>query len=176
AESQSDESTFNTLDSEEFMGEFIDESESESEELSLDSISQISSESESSLEFEAAIAQDSTDEFISEIEGEAELEVLSFEETTTSDGEEFENLMEGFAEDNQLIVDESTIDSPISDLQFEDVDEDLDELSTLDAIDQKLDELTQVSDESLGELNELLDSVQQNELEEEQLNKIAQDT
>ena len=74
------------------------------------------------------------------------------------------------------IDNESIIDSPISDLQFEDADEDLDELATLDAIDQKLDELTQVSDESLGELNELLDSVQQNELEEEQLNKIYQDT
>ena len=54
--------------------------------------------------------------------------------------------------------------------------EDLDELSSLNSVDEKLDELTKISDESLGELNDLLTSVQEDELEEEQkLDEIFQD-
>jgi len=52
----------------------------------------------------------------------------------------------------------------------------LDELSSLNSVDEKLDELTKISDESLGELNDLLTSVQEDELEEEQkLDEIFQD-
>ncbi|MEM9509233.1 MAG: hypothetical protein AAGA16_16365, partial [Cyanobacteria bacterium P01_E01_bin.35] len=140
-----EEETINSSETDEFMVEFIDESEPGAE-LSLDNISEIHSESEE----------------------------FSFEETSSND-EEFENLMGAFAEDSQLIDNELGVDSQVSDLQFEDVEPESDELSSLDAIDKKLDELTQISDESLGELNELLDSVQQNELEEKQLDEIYQD-
>ncbi|MGL4882197.1 MAG: hypothetical protein ACRC8K_14200, partial [Waterburya sp.] len=44
--------------------------------------------------------------------------------------------------------------------------EDLDELSSLESVEQKIDELNKVSDKSLEELNNLLRFVQENTLDE----------
>jgi hypothetical protein len=69
-------------------------------------------------------------------------------------------------------------DSDVFDLKFDDDDDDHGwaELASLDAIDQKLDELTELSDDSLGELNDLLASVQDDPAtKEEELNQVHQD-
>ena len=46
-------------------------------------------------------------------------------------------------------------------------DEELDDLSSLESVEEQIDMLTQMSDESLGELNDLLDSVKVDDTEEE---------
>ncbi len=165
--------------SEDAIAELSLESESV-EELSLDSISELDNNSEELSLMEMPLAESESEEFekvfgfeeISTVESQSDgfiedsnhdyqsTEEFSLEEASATDSE-FNDLMEIFVED------ESNSDSATSDFQLEDAGEDLDELSSLDSVDQKLDELTKMSDESLGELNDLLDSVQENELEEE---------
>jgi hypothetical protein len=103
---------------------------------------------------------------------------FSFEETATDD-DDFNELMGSFSDDSESSEEEEVnSDSDVFDLKFEDDDDDHGwaELASLDAIDQKLDELTELSDDSLGELNDLLASVQDDTVvKEEELNEVHQD-
>jgi hypothetical protein len=219
-------------ESDEFMGEFIDEDDA-AKEISLDSISPMSSEpnefsfeatnytaenvlEDLGLNEEAAIA-DEPDEFMQELvddneqalneltfepEFESEMEDLaiadnsesdefmaafndadessqesSFEETSTDDSD-FNKLMGAFSDDNQSSDEVLNVDSDVFDLEFEDDEDDygVDELDSLDIIDKKLDELTEISDDSLGELNDLLGSIQDNtSSKQEEFNEVNRD-
>ena len=96
-------------------------------------------------------------------------EEFSFDNTDNDDSA-FDDLMEAFGDDNSA-TDNSNSDS--FELEFE--DEESSELNSLDAVDKKLDELTEISDDSLGELNDLLGSIQDDPSAEQELNEVHQD-
>jgi hypothetical protein len=74
--------------------------------------------------------------------------------------------LENFGEEALGLEEISTVKAEES--SSERTEEQLDDLSFLESLEEKIDVLTQMSDESLGELNDLLDSEQEdNHLEEE---------
>ncbi len=190
---------------EEFMGQFVDEDDS-SEEINLDNISEMNSESDefslnisdgsealnaevlntsepnefmqelvddnelalNELTFESeqdlAISEDSySDEFMAAFNNADEsFQELSFEEASTEESD-FDELMGAFSDESQSSTDQlNNADSDVFDV--------------INAIDKKLDELTEISDDSLGELNDLLGSIQDNfSQKEEELKEINRD-
>ncbi|PSB11540.1 hypothetical protein C7B62_05245 [Pleurocapsa sp. CCALA 161] len=190
---------------EEFMGQFVDEDDS-SEEINLDNISEMNSESDefslnlsdgsealnaevlntsepnefmqelvddhelalNKLTFESeqdlAISEESdSDEFMAAFNNADEsFQELSFEEASTEESD-FDELMGAFSDESQSSTDQlNNADSDVFDV--------------INAIDKKLDELTEISDDSLGELNDLLGSIQDNfSQKEEELKEINRD-
>ncbi len=83
-------------------------------------------------------ATESDDFMMGEFADEREsAEELDLEETSTTESE-FDDLMGAFAEDSQLVKDEPTADSEAFDFNFEDTDEDLDELDSIDSVQMKI--------------------------------------
>jgi hypothetical protein len=166
-----------------FMQELVDDNELALNELTFESENEELAIADDSDEFMAVFddaeefsPEFSFDEVSSDDSSSEELE-FSFEETATDD-DDFNELMGSFSDDSESPEEEENTDSDVFDLKFEDDDDDHGwaELASLDAIDQKLDELTELSDDSLGELNDLLASVQDDTVvKEEKLNEVHQD-
>ena len=165
--SVTDDNIFGDLDldsksdeSNEFIKELLEHNESAPNELSFESDMVTTSDSESDeLSFEDFSAPEATsdDLFESLPDNESEVE-FNLEETSEEDSN-FDDLMSVFAEDDS----DDNLDG--FDLKFE--DEDLDTINSLDAVDKKLDELSEISEDSLGELNDLLSSIQNDDPAEE---------
>ncbi|NJK58132.1 MAG: hypothetical protein HC939_20180, partial [Pleurocapsa sp. SU_5_0] len=164
--SESDELSFNLLDGSEslnaeglnasepneFMQELVDDNELALNELTFESEQDLGiSEESDSDEFMAAF--NNADESSQE---------LSFEEASAEESD-FDELMGAFSHESQSSTDKlNNADSDVFDV--------------INAIDKKLDELTEISDDSLGELNDLLGSIQDNfSQKEEELKEINRD-
>ena len=144
----------------EFMNELVDDNEPALNELILESNQE-----------NIAIADDSEpDEFILSFDNDNESAEQLNDDTISKNDSDLGELMGVFADDSQFSEDQSNASSDTFDLNFEGEDDSLDELDfdSLDAVDQKLDELTEISDDSLGELNDLLGSIQENNSTEDQ--------
>ncbi|MBW4536192.1 MAG: hypothetical protein KME09_19835 [Pleurocapsa minor HA4230-MV1] len=169
--SESDEFSFNVVESLNLDAEAFEASESDEFMKELVDDNELAFESEE----DVAIADNyDSDEFMAAFsDADKSPQEFSFEETSTDDSE-FNELMGAFSDDSQSSDDELNADSDAFKVKFEDDEEnyDLDELDSLDAIDKKLDELTEISDDSLGELNDLLGSIQDNTSVKEELNEI----
>ncbi|NJR44445.1 MAG: hypothetical protein HC775_00670 [Hyellaceae cyanobacterium CSU_1_1] len=134
------------------MQELVDDNELALNELTFESEQDLGiSEESDSDEFMAAF--NNADESSQE---------LSFEEASAEESD-FDELMGAFSHESQSSTDKlNNADSDVFDV--------------INAIDKKLDELTEISDDSLGELNDLLGSIQDNfSQKEEELKEINRD-
>ena len=99
-------------------------------------------------------------------------EELVFDETSVNNSN-FNDLMGAFADEDTSSPDESDPDFDSMELGWE--QDELAELNSLDVVDKKLDELTEISDDSLGELNDLLGSIKDNSDSEQKYDEVRQD-
>ena len=148
------------IESEDLMGDFdssykLEEAESETAIESEDLMGDLetSGELESATPWESADGKE--DEFSLELESEASLELqdLMSDFETSSELEEDSIAQAGNSIDNFGQISEGILTT----------EEELNEFSSLELVEKKLDMLNQISDESLEELKDLLDFVQEND-------------
>ena len=140
----------------EFMKELVDENKSVLEELNL-GLDEFAIDDP----IQSTDETTSTDLKLGEPSAESNFDLVS------DDDSAFDALMGAFDNENSSSAENF-------ELQFED-EENLNEQDSLDAVDKKLDELTEISNDSLGELNDLLSSIQDDTVEPQKLDEAHQD-
>ena len=149
------------------------DSESESDEFSLDDDRAIANETDwKNISDNHIESQNFLEELVDD--NQSSLEEFNWEEDIAES--ESDETIEQLNSNGTNIEFEEEITSNSESFIFDETDNQFNEIDSLEGVDRKLDEITKISDESLGEISELLDSVEKQELEEDpELNRIHQE-